>query len=106
MGGRLRSESPAEFVGMRTLWDASQAASDDDDAQAMYLRAQEFQGRTAKIVHQIEPQNATTLDGLRVKARAALWYFGEDLAEFDGPTDMRLVASILRDLLSEAVSHG
>jgi len=102
----LGRQFEAAWAQERPLWDASQAASDDDDAKTLYLRAQEFSKRTAEIVHQIEPQNATTLEGLRVKARAALWYFCGDLAEFDDPTNVRLIASILRDLLSEAVSHG
>ncbi len=88
-------------------WNAGTAAADKQTRRALTAQAEELSERTSAIISQIEARQATTLEELRVKARAVSWCCCGDLTDFDQKTtDMRLVASILRDLLSEAVSHG
>ncbi|WP_375568791.1 hypothetical protein ABWH92_12395 [Ahrensia marina] len=55
-----------------------------------------------EIVHQIEGIPARTLHGLRVKAKALQWCYGDDPVEFgEGQTtDVRLAAQIVRALLT------
>ena len=85
-------------------WDAEQAvfavwrnvcsneADENTDAAAAV---------SSGIVEQIGETPATTLDGLRVKAKAVLWCHCGELESLDGDdatTDIRLADSILRDL--------
>lgn len=93
---RLGVELEAAWTAERAL-DASLDVGDDAFGVVM--------GRTRDIVHQIEVIPATSLAGLQVKARAILWcHSGEPIASdaFNDQetTDIRLAASIVRDLLA------
>ncbi|WP_374308241.1 hypothetical protein [Methylocella sp.] len=57
------------------------------------------------IVDQIERLSATTVAGLKAKARAIAWCrdddpFDDDFVGGRGTTDMRLAASVLRDVMA------
>lgn len=60
--------------------------------------------KTRQVVIEIEAATASTLEGLRVKARACLWcHSGElpTLEDFEAATtDVRLAVGIVRDLLT------
>ena len=57
--------------------------------------------RTQNLVDLIEKAEATTLEGLRVKARAVQWCYGDDPMKLDGDTtDMRISSQILNGILT------
>ena len=97
LGGRLEK-----------LWIAEQAAfarTEADDSDEAGDLAEAACGASSVIVSQIEAASATTLAGLRVKARAFSWCRSdvavtvEDLFGPDATTDVRLLVGIVRDLL-------
>ena len=81
-----------------------------DVATAAYesSSAKEFDAAYKKakaVVERIVAAPATTIEELRVKAKAVAWCYSfepiELVAEFGDTTNVRLLASILRDLLAE-----
>ena len=93
---------------LEKLWVTEQAAfartevDGSDEASAL---AEAACGASSAIVDQIEAMSATTLAGLKVKARAFSWCRSdvavtvEDLFGPDATTDVRLLVGIVRDLL-------
>jgi hypothetical protein len=68
-------------------------------------KCDEAHSQTSSLARQIEAVPATTLAGLQVKARAVFWtHCGEpvdqNFFDEDPTTDLRLAASIIRDLLA------
>jgi hypothetical protein len=60
----------------------------------------EFEERLDRIEAEIVATPATTIDGFRVKARAACWALLGDLGSGDqSTTDKRMALSIVRDLI-------
>ena len=91
---RFEEAWAAEKAAEHTL-KAAQTPADEkpwDDAYAV----------TQKVVNEIEAMQATTLDGLRLKARAVQWCYGTDVIDLrcdQDTTDLRLATSIVEDLL-------
>ena len=100
---RLGQAFEAAWAFEHGLW----KAMPDDDTPAHYAaeeRAGEAHDRTHDLVKQIKAQKATTLAGLRVKARAAKWMNADELFnEADEPDhdfSRPMAVSILNDLLN------
>lgn len=78
---------------------SDQLDAEKDDAGPAFEQAY---AHTEQVVLQILALPARSLDDLILKARALAWCHGDDFDGFDdcgGTTDMRLAASIIRDLL-------
>ena len=70
-----------------------------DGCNPLWLRADMLQGRTHRIILEIRKRKATTLEELRVKARAVLWaHFGQ--LDIDVSVDPVMSGSILEDILT------
>lgn len=109
-GARVHPD--AELVRLGRLLDAAWA--DERDALEAARRSKDAAtdalweaacDRTGLVVDAIEAMAATTVDGLKAKARACLWChngepFGDASFDEQATTDVRLAAGILRDLLA------
>jgi len=91
---------------LEAAWAATTAAYEkyrDDPSLEAGVITDVADKAAAAIVHQIEAVPASTIDGLRVKARAVQWCYDADpvdLAVDRSTTDLRLANSIIRDLLA------
>lgn len=69
---------------------------------ATYSLAEDAHASTGDLAEQIVKLRATTMEGLRVKARVVAWcYQGEPSVDLDArTTDIRIAESIVHDLLA------
>lgn len=77
------------------LLDTAKTIEDEEPWEAANLATQ-------KVVDEIESMKATTLEGLRLKARAVQWCHGNDTVDLrcdQDTTNLRLATSIVEDLL-------
>lgn len=91
---------------LEAAWAATTAADekyrDDLSPEAEAITEASYEAAAA-IVHQIETVPASTIDGLRVKARAIQWCYDIDPVDLvidQNTTDLRIANSIIRDLLA------
>jgi hypothetical protein len=83
----------AELIELGRQFEEITAALDRDDAEPAL-------DRLAVIEPAIIAMPATTIEGMRVKARAACWAMMGDFEDLSGPTtDVRMARSIVRDLI-------
>jgi hypothetical protein len=82
----------AELIDLGRQFEEVAAALDGDNAEAEL-------DRLAVIEPTIVAMPATTLEGIRVKARAACWALSGDLNPNGPTTDVRMALSIVRDLI-------
>ena len=83
----------AELIQLGRQFDEIITALDGDNAEGAL-------GQLAVIEPAIVAMPATTIEGMRVKARAARWAMGGDFEELAGPsTDGRMGRSIILDLI-------
>jgi hypothetical protein len=91
------SHPDAELIGLGRQFEEITATLDreiagaDDDLPAL--------DRLAVVEPRILATPATTMEGMRVKARAACWALGGDLQPTGLTTDVRIARSIVRDLI-------
>lgn len=80
------------------------AWADEDTAYAAeaWDEADAASERTLALVARIQSLPAHTLDGLRIKAQAIAWCHSGDVQLPNAGTDMRMVNSIIADLLRVA----
>lgn len=102
----LPPQPDAELVRLGAALDAAWAAQDAIE-EAGGDGFDEAYAAALAVARRIEALPATTLAGLRVKARVVAWcHGGEPIAADDlvagHATDMRMVAAIVRDLLATA----
>lgn len=104
-GEAMPATADADLIRLGAELEAAWAVQDeaeraDGDEGASFDRAYEA---CRTISERIIEVPAATLDGMRVKARVVAWcHSGEPFADdsFDGAsTDLRMVASLLRDLV-------
>jgi hypothetical protein len=87
----------AELIELGRQFEEIRAALDREIAGGTELGALE---RLAVVEPAIVAMPATTIEGMRVKARAACWAMLGDFEDLDGPTsDVRMARSIVRDLI-------
>jgi len=106
------AETPdADLINLGFAFDA--AYSEEQAARAIGRETGDWDkwddayARSGAIVRQIEAVPATTLDGLRVKARCIQWCYGDDPIDLEGTSntmDMRLAQQIVTSLLTPVAS--
>jgi hypothetical protein len=99
----LGAELDRAWAQERATFAAMEDRSDNESAELMEAAYK----ATSAVVRQIEGLRAATLEGLHIKARAALWCHNGDPAAFDGEddlagraTDTRLCFGIVGDLIA------
>jgi hypothetical protein len=90
----LGRQFEAAWAIERPLWDIININETVD-----WNEAQAAGEITETIVDQILSETATTMEELRVKARAVSWCWSGDIDMDVDTTDMKMTVSILRDLL-------
>ena len=93
---------------LRAAWSADKATIDrlrGIDTHAAYAEIDASIAACSAIVADIESMRATTLEGVKVKALAVSWChsgepFDDESFSEQATTDVRIVSSILNDLLS------
>jgi hypothetical protein len=81
-----------ELIEFGRQFEEMTVALDGDDAEGAF-------DRLAVIEPAIVAMPATTIEGMRVKARAASWALMGDLEPTGPSTDVRMALSIVRDLI-------
>ncbi len=93
---RLGRELEAAWAAERAAW----IALHEDDSPEADAQSGAAYNRCDGIVDAIEAEQAATLDGVLVQARAVAWiYDGDDFELPGGTTDQRIACQIVRDLI-------
>ena len=95
---QANNANDARLIKLRQLFDSLTDKFDDDTDHS----TDEFFSKLVAIENEIIETQARSIDGYRVKARAACWALLGDLYVKNEPTtDRRMALSIVRDLIRE-----
>ena len=108
----LKSAAAHEPDAMLIRLGAELAAATENETRVLNSSAKDVDyyaahDRTSAVVTRIIATKATTIRGLKVKAKAILWCHSDDVIDAtsfsdDPTTDIRVVTSIVQDLLAVA----